>query len=197
MAPIFVTTTAVRQGRKVRVVDAGLHCDGHHVGRATAVLLTEGEHPPGSIWRPERSSWPDPESLDDPVDENGEPMHQEWKFRVVQGGFDTGVQSRVWTNDTLPLVDDETVTPFVRAALSGDIACPLANSSDEGLFYINADYTMLIGRYPVGEWIGIEVSEQIEADGISIASSTLVDREGPFATSGGTSLGRPPLSMES
>ena len=83
---------------------------------------------------------------------------------------------------------------FVRTALTGDIACPIANSSDDGLHYINADYTMLIGRYPVGEWIGLEVAQQIAADGISIGSATLVDRTGPFATSGGVSLARPPLT---
>lgn len=195
MAPVTVTAAAIRQGRKVQVVDADLHCDGHHVGRATAVLLIEGEQPPGRVWRPARSSWPDPDSLTDAVDDAGEAIDSEWKFRTVAGGFETGVQSRVWTKDTIALVGGEAVTPFVRAALSGDIACPLANSGDEGLFYINADYTMLIGRYPVGEWIGVEVSEQIEADGISIASSLLADRHGPFATSGGTSVARPPLQM--
>ena len=64
--------------------------------------------------------------------------------------------------------------------VSGDIACPLANSSDEGLHYINGDYTMLIGRYPVGQWVGLEVAQQLGADGISMASCTLVDETGPF-----------------
>ena len=88
------------------------------------------------------------------------------------------------------------MTPIVRAAVSGDIACPLANSSDQGLYYINADYTMLLARYPVGDWIGLEVERQLQADGISIASATLVDRLGSFATSGGTSLARPPLAEQ-
>jgi len=111
----------------------------------------------------------------------------------VGGGFGTGDQSRVWTRETTRLVDDEDLSPFVRTALSGDIACPLANSSDDGLHYINADYTMLIGRYPVGEWVGLEVAQQIDADGISMGSATLVDSTGPFATSGGVSLARPPM----
>ena len=85
------------------------------------------------------------------------------------------------------------MSPFVRTALSGDIACPLANSSDHGLHYINADYTMLIGRYPVDDWVGLDVAQQIDADGISMGSATLVDRTGPFATSGGVSLAGPPM----
>ena len=64
-----------------------------------------------------------------------------------------------------------------------------------GLHYINADYTVLIGRYPVGEWVGLEVAQQIDEEGISMGSATLVDRTGPFATSGGVSLARPPMAI--
>jgi hypothetical protein len=53
---------------------------------------------------------------------------------------------------------------------------------------------MLLARYPVGEWVGLEVSEQLDADGISIGAATLVDARGPFATSGGASLARPPMT---
>jgi hypothetical protein len=47
------------------------------------------------------------------------------------------------------------------------------------------------GPYAVGEWRGAEVAQQIDTDGISVGSATLVDRSGPFATSGGVSLARP------
>jgi len=192
MALVEIDVRLVRSGRRINVSDALIRCDGHDVGRATAVFLAESERPPGQIWRPRHEPWPDPESI--ATTEAGSTDHDGWWFRGVQGGFGTAEQTRLWTRETAPLVDDETLSPFVRAALSGDIACPLANSSDEGLHYINADYTMLIGRYPVGEWIGLEVAEQIDADGISMGSATLVDRSGPFATSGGVSLARPPMA---
>lgn len=193
MEPVQVLTQAIRQGRSVQVADAVLTCGGHEVGRATGVFLTVGEEPPGHIWRPPHEPFPDPETLSAPIDGTGDAEHDGWLFRPVQGGFGSGVQSKVWTNDTVPLVDGETLSPFVRTAVSGDIACPLGNSGDEGLYFINADYTMLLGRYPVGEWIGIEVAQQISADGLSITSATMVDRQGPFATSSGSSLARPPL----
>ncbi|MEM7095752.1 MAG: acyl-CoA thioesterase domain-containing protein [Actinomycetota bacterium] len=192
MAPVTLTTSPVREGRKVRVADAMLECEGHVVGRVTAVFLVTGEEPRGKIWRPERVDWPSPDDTDsDP--RTGSAEHNGWIFRVVSGGMGTGEQTRVWTNDTVSLVDGESMSPLVRAAVSGDIACPLTNFSDDGLHYINADYTMLLGRYPVGDWIGIEASEQIQATGISMAMATLRDELGPFATSGGSSLTRPPL----
>ena len=174
------------------------------MARVTGLFVVEGNEPPGTIWKPERSSWPDPESLPDPQSLNdpadpgdgatGEAEHDGWLFRTVEGGMGTGKRSRVWTNDTLSLVDGEAMSPLVRAAASGDIACPLANSGTEGIHYINADYTMLLARYPRGEWVGLEVAQQIDSDGIALASATLVDVEGPVATSGGASISRPPLT---
>jgi len=79
-------------------------------------------------------------------------------------------------------------SPFVRAAVSSDVAVPLANSSDEGLHYINTDYTLALGRDPIGDWIGLEAAAQITAAGMSVAGPTLFDRHGPFATSSGVSL---------
>ncbi|MGI9595645.1 MAG: thioesterase family protein [Acidimicrobiales bacterium] len=196
MAPIQIATKVVRNGRKVRVADAVATCDGHEVGRTTGLFLVEGDEPPGRIWQPTPTTWPYPETLPAPADETGAAEHDGWLFRTVEGGMGTGERSRVWTNDTIALVDDEPLSPLVRAAVSGDIACPLANSGSEGIHYINADYTMLLARYPIGDWVGLEVAQQIQADGIAIASATLVDRQGPFATSSGASLARPPLQAE-
>ncbi|MFT4597190.1 MAG: hypothetical protein ACI9TF_001438 [Paracrocinitomix sp.] len=196
MKPVQILTSTVRMGRRVRVIDALVECDGHQVGRVSAVVLATSEEPPGTIWRPVAEPWPDPESMPPPSDSTGEADDDGWLFRVAHGGFDSAMQSRVWTNETVPLVAGETMSPLVRSAVSGDIACPLANSSNQGLFYINADYTMFVARYPVGDWIGIEVSQQLQADGLSIASATLVDCDGPFATSSGTSLTRPPLPQD-
>jgi hypothetical protein len=195
MAPVRVDISPVRDGRRLRITDARMRCDGHEVGRVTAVFLAESEEPPGTIWRPSTEPWPDPESMPAPT-EPGSPGQEHWLFRMVQGGFGNSERTRVWTNDTASLVDEEPLSPFVRATLSADIACPLANSSDAGLYYINADFTLLLGRYPVGEWVGVEVAQQIQADGISMGSATLVDERGPFATSSGVSLARPPLDRD-
>ncbi len=192
MAPVQIALQPVREGRKVRVIDAMITCDGHEVGRVSAVFLVTSADPPGTIWRPEHETWPAPDSVENDGT-TGAAEHNGWLFRVVDGGMGTGARSRVWTNDTVELVEGEAMSPLVRAAVSGDIACPLVNFSDEGLYYINADYTMLLGRYPVGDWIGIESAEQIQADGVSMAMATMYDEQGPFATSGGSSLTRPPL----
>lgn len=194
MAPVEITTQMIRQGRRIRVADALAVSEGHEVARVTVVAFATGDEPPGVIWRPTAEPWPDPDDVPPPAESEPAEADSGWLLRTVSGGFGTGIRSRVWTNDTVALVDDEVLSPFVRTAVSGDLACPLANSSDDGLHYINADYTLALGRYPVGEWIGLEVAQQIAADGVSMASSTLVDRTGPFATSTGVSLTTAPLT---
>lgn len=192
MGPVKLTSRRIRRGRRIEVIDVTVSSDGHDVARVTALVLATGAEPPGRIWRPEPSTWPEPSLVAEDVDENAEPGDG-WEFHPVDGGFNTGERTRVWTNDTRSLVDNEEMSPLVRAALSGDLACPLANSSDDGLHYINADYTLAFGRYPIGPWIGLEVNQQIAADGVSMASCTLVDETGPFATSTGSSLTTTPM----
>lgn len=187
MVPVTVTTTPVRRGRRIEVIDVSVRSDGHDVARVTALVLATSSAPPGSTWQPSPAPWPDPDAL------AAEDPDQRWQFRVVAGGFNTGERSRVWTNDTVSLVDGEPMSPLVRAAVSGDLACPLANSSDAGLHYINADYTLALGRYPVGPWVGLEVAHHIAADGIAVGGCTLVDRAGPFATSSGASVTTTPM----
>lgn len=199
MTPLTVSTERIRRGRRIEVIDAIVSTEGHDVARITGLALSTSSEPPGTIWQPERSQWPDPSSMPAGVDANGDETGTDqtdengWLFRWVDGTFASPDRARVWTNDEVSLVDAEPVSPLVRAAISGDIACPLANASDDGIHYINADYTMALARYPVGPWIGLEVVQQEASDGISIGSCNLVDQVGLFATSTGSSVTTPPL----
>ncbi len=194
-APAVVTTDVVRDGRRIRVVDASVVVGGHVGGRASAVLLRRGEVPPGRVWQPERWTVPHPEDVAE--DLAGNPRDTPWQWRTIEGGFGTGERTRQWSRETASLVDDEVVSPFVRAALSADAASPLANASDDGLHFINADYTLVMAREPVGEWVGLEAAEHLAAGGVAVGTCTLYDLEGPFGTSVTTALANPPLQMES
>lgn len=194
MEPVQSSATVLRQGGKVRVIDVVLTVAGHEVAAARSLFLREGHQPPGQIWQPERSAWPAPEDCPRPEPRDGREPDERWHIRVAGGGFDTSDQARLWTEETVNLVDDEPLSPFVRAAISADLASPLANSGDEGVHYINGDYTLLLSRYPTGTWVGVEVTDHHAADGIAVGSARLVDLDGPFATSVATAISRPPLA---
>jgi hypothetical protein len=99
------------------------------------------------------------------------------------GGFWSADRKRLWTRDRWELVAGETPSPVVRAALAADLPNPLANSGVEGLQFINADLTLFLGRPPISEWIGLEVTGHIGHDGIAVGSCAMYDTSGPIGWS--------------
>lgn len=191
---VEITTHSVRQGRRIRVADSVVSVAGHDVASARAIFLAEGTPPPGEIWQADTWKSPAPETLPRPErddDSEGEPA---WDFRTHEGGVSSSERSRVWTNESGHLVEDEPLTPVVRAALSADLASPLSNGSDDGIGYINGDYTLALARYPVGEWIGLETTTHLASTGIALGAATMYDLSGPFGTSTTTALANPILS---
>ncbi|MFI6995265.1 thioesterase family protein [Nonomuraea wenchangensis] len=176
LLPITVETTLVRDGRRIRVADAVLSTDQGPIGRVTAVLLRQGEQPEGeqSIVTP---AWDERPPEHEPVTADGwQPPFDLW--RVTEWG-EPG-PGRVWMRETYPLVDDEPVTPVVRAALAADFASPLANVGTSGLGFINADYTLTLARLPEGELIGVEATGHLSASGVATGQVTMHDTAGPF-----------------
>jgi hypothetical protein len=60
---------------------------------------------------------------------------------------------------------------------------PRVNSSAEGLQFINADLTLILGRLPASEWIGLEVAGHLGHDGVAVGSCTLHDTSGAIGWS--------------
>ena len=61
-SPIVITTKVVRDGYRIKVVDAEFLSGGRSVARATCQLLRRTENSPGNIWKPENWSVPSPEA---------------------------------------------------------------------------------------------------------------------------------------
>jgi hypothetical protein len=80
---------------------------------------------------------------------------------------------------------------LVRAALAADFASPLANRGADGLRFINADYTLLLGRLPTSDAIGLESTGHLSDEGIAIGHCTMHDTSGPFAHCAVTAIANP------
>ncbi|MFI0418666.1 acyl-CoA thioesterase domain-containing protein [Spongiactinospora sp. 9N601] len=176
MMPVTVETALVRDGRRIRVADATITTEQGVIGRAAAVLLRQGEQPGGtrSVVTP---AWDAAPPSGPP--ERGRywtPPFDLWRL----AGWERPGPGRAWLRETYPLVEDEPITPFVRAALAADFASPLSNAGPEGLRFINADYTLTMGRVPEGELIGVEATGHLSAAGVATGQITLHDTTGPF-----------------
>lgn len=177
LTPIEVTTSLVRSGNRIRVIDATAISEGAEIARARAVMLKQAEPPQNPVWKPETWDAPRPEDAGPPRDS----LQGMWETYPLPPG--KSGQRRVWLRETHPLIEGEELTPFVRVAGCADYASPLANASASGLDYVNADITLYLHRLPVGEYIGFEVSSHESADGIAVGDTTVYDIEGAIGRS--------------
>lgn len=180
MKPASVTTTLVRSGGRVRAVDAVISVDGVDVARASALLLRRSEAVADDA--PVTAPWDAPPPA---TDSGATGLSADVAFDVRPAGeHGFGAPGpgprRMWLRDRGRLVAGVELTPYVRAALCADFASPLANSTPDGLDYINADAALYLARLPTSEWIGIETHDRVVADGVSVAQSVLHDDTGPI-----------------
>jgi hypothetical protein len=189
LLPLRVTTTRVREGRRIRVVDATASTQQGVVGRASAVLLRRGEQPPGEVWPTPAWDAPTPAELGPALRarDGWTPPFELWGFDQWSGPDGR----RVWLRELHPLVEGESPSPFVRAALAADFANPLANSGSQGLQFINADYTIFLSRLPIDDAIGLEANGHLSDEGVAVGQCTLHDLSGPFGYCTVTALANP------
>lgn len=181
MAPVTESSRVLRAGRRIKVVEVVQTIDEVEVARTVVVLMRTGPHPEGEVWTPDAWDVPGPDEVAEPPDSPFRRMTS-LDVRAIDGmGMGSDGQRRVWLRDTSDLVEGEATSAFERLAMAADFASPLANSAPTGLRFINGDITVLVGRLPVGEWIGIEVGAHIGHEGIAVARCDLYDRDGRVA----------------
>jgi len=186
LSPVEVVTRVVKDGYRIKVVDAEFISGGQSAGRATCQLLRRTENSPGNIWTP--GNWDVPKPTDIPAPEQ-RPMGGMWDVRRISGDFgQPGHPRRLWMAEIRDLVEGEPFTPFARVATAADFVSPFANSGDQGLGYINSDATVYLHREPVSDWIGFDVVNQGATAGVSVAECMLYDEQGPIGTASCTAL---------
>ena len=183
---ITVTTRLVRQGGRIKVVEAELFSGGISSARASCQLLRRGQHPEVSLWSQPDWDAPPPEQ----VPPLAKPFTDKWEMRPIlppgftpAGGLRAPGPRRTWLREVRPLVGGEPYTPFSRVATGVDYTSPTANGSESGLDFINSDVTLYLHRLPMDEWIGYEVADHQSAEGVALGHCRLHDIKGPIGFS--------------
>lgn len=158
--------------------------DGQVVARATGLFLRRGEHPAGTVWSPDVQMPPFPADV----------QSSDKSLFVRTYGWGMAIQSPdpnwsgdgekfTWLRLTQPLIEDEPLTPFTRAAMAADVTASLVNWSSDGLKFINADYTVTLSRLPEGPMIGLAAQGHCGHDGIATGSAAIFDQQGKIGSS--------------
>jgi acyl-CoA thioesterase len=179
--PVEVTTHTVREGRRIKVIDAQFISGGVAMGRATCQLLRKTQNAEGNVWSPPNWDVPSPDAIEVPP-ERRNVLGGMWEIRPIAGAMGTLGPRRTWMREVRELVGGSPLMPFVRAALASDFASPFANAGDKGLGYINSDATLYLHRPMRGEWIGFEVVNHHATDGVAIGECLIYDRDGPIGS---------------
>jgi hypothetical protein len=190
MTPLHTTTSVIRDGRRIQVVDAALHAGEVQVGRASALRIrtadldlaphvgTTGSMPAG------------PEDLSplvwDPNNDQGRMRRfhlQGVEIRSFDDSFASYGPGRSWFRLNQPLVEAEPMSPFVRLAVTADLSNGNAHRLDTDIWtYINADITLYAHRMPEGDWIGMTSHADQHGSGVGVVSTVVYDTSGPIGT---------------
>ena len=181
LSPITVTTRVVREGYRIKVVDAEFVSGGVAMARATCQLLRRTENPPGQVWTPPNWDAPKPADIAEPTDARSG-MGGMWAMKPISGDMRTPGPRRTWMKEVRELVGGLPLTPFIRVAAGCDFASPFANFGDQGLQYINSDVTLYLHRNPTTDWVGYEVVNHGATDGVAIGECFLYDEQGPIGS---------------
>ena len=190
---ISARTRTVRPGRRVTLVEAVLEADGKDVLHARGWRI---ERPAGGVPEVREAGRPDsPPSAGDgePPDifsreQRGYLTMIEWRFnpgdylsaRQGPDGLESQVRS-AWTRARIPLLAGEEASPMGRTLLVADSGSGVSAALPVSDFtFVNVDLTLVAQRDPIGEWLLLEASTVIGADGTGLASTRLSDQEGSF-----------------
>ncbi|MFC7448947.1 acyl-CoA thioesterase domain-containing protein [Rhodococcus daqingensis] len=179
--PIALHSEVVRDGKRVRVVDASIVQHDQVRARATVMYLAGAQPPPGQVWQAEQQL-PVPAQKLEGAD-GDPPLFKSGEFEWT-GDFASGQNSErkcAWHNLAF-LVEGEPMSPFQRAAFVGDATNLVCNWGTEGVGYINCDMTVTLSRLPEGRELGLQAQDHLAAGGIAIATATMYDRIGALGT---------------
>ncbi|MEV6227437.1 acyl-CoA thioesterase domain-containing protein [Saccharopolyspora shandongensis] len=177
--PCRTQAAVVRQGRRLRLVDATILQEDKVVARASLLLLAGRGRTSGTTWAGPRThpSTPPP-GLRPATTEPTLYFSEEIGWTDTPAPHHNASRKMTWH---LPaeIVADEPVTPFQHVASIADASNLVANWGDSGVEYINADVSLHLLRIPhETDGVGISALERAEEDGIALATTVLYDRNG-------------------
>jgi hypothetical protein len=200
LAPVRVAARPIRTGRRIAVLEVTVENDDGPVGQGKAVLLRRSQQPEGTFRATPPWSVPTPLELGPPpamaaAGRRWTPPWQAWSVGP-SGSMAGALRAGLWIREVHPLVTGEQLTPLVRLSMAADLASPISNASDRGLDFINADYTIYLGRDPRGEYIGIQPYGHVSERGVAVGQCVVHDLQGPVGfvatTAVANSMARPP-----
>jgi hypothetical protein len=194
IAPLTVTSTVVRPGRTVELVEAVMSepvPGARPVARALAwrlrtddgvPALDSGPAPAGPDQGREREFFPTGQDVG---------YHTAMDYRFVDGSFTDPGPARVWMRMRQPLVAGEPTSALARVLVAADSGNGVSAALDyRRHLFINTDLTVHLVREPAGEWVQLDATTYVGPHGVGLSESVLYDEAGRLGRASQTLLVR-------
>jgi hypothetical protein len=184
LAPLTLTTTVLRPGRKVQLIGASLHAGDTEVVRCTALRIRVASLPlapevPVDAGRPDLPEEVAADGFPVPLDDALRYFHRDgMEIRTVAGGFDRPGPATAWFRLRAPVIEGEEPSGAVRAAATADFGNGLSWTLPPDWLFINPDLTLHLLRPPVGEWVCLAARTLPSDAGVGLAESAMYDEAG-------------------
>ncbi|MCQ3804442.1 MAG: thioesterase family protein [bacterium] len=190
--PLRVSTSILREGKRIQTVRAFLSAGDTELAQATAMRLRIADRPPPQRALPPPALLPLQVAEARPVDMkrvgvgvSGRPyFHRDGvEMRQAEGSFDHPGPGAVWIRMIVPLVAGEEPTPLQRAVITADHGNGVSSVLPTSWVFMNADLNVHLLHMPVGEWLGLRSESWFGSHGRGVAHSQLFDATGAIGRS--------------
>jgi hypothetical protein len=172
IAPLLVTSSVVREGRSVMVVQAAIE----PYLRCTALLMraapriapeVRGEQPPPLAGAEAKPFFPGTGDVG---------YHTAMEVRFADGSFTEPGPATAWMRMRIPLVAGEPPSPLARVLVAADSGNGISGALDfRAYLFVNVDLSVHLSRYPTGEWVCLRAATHIDGAGLGVADTALYD----------------------
>jgi acyl-coenzyme A thioesterase PaaI-like protein len=183
-APLALRHNVVRDGKRIKLIDAFVLHGDTVVARASGLLLrrdVEREQSQTLATRPTIPRWQDAPQRHWAKTEQPDPnvFHQAVDVRRITD-WHRGEPLLAWVRIPFGFLPDRPLTPFERAATLADFANSMGMMSQQGFprAYINADLTLSLVRELEGEWTCLEIVARADRDGVQTSLANYHDERG-------------------
>jgi hypothetical protein len=178
LGPLRISASVVRPGRRVQLLEGSMWAADVEVVRARALRVARA----GVAAGPAQRLSPGPDGgrvVDFPFSEGTLFPIDAMDIRFVSGTFVDPGPSQAWFRLKVPLVAGEEPSGYQRLAAAADFPNGIATELGwASWLFINPDLTIHVEREPIGEWIGLDASMRVSADGCGQSEAVLFDETG-------------------
>jgi hypothetical protein len=182
IGPLSVTTSTVRPGRTVSLVEATLYDDraGRACATARAWILPRSTSGPGTPTPLPHTPADGVETPLPPSWNRGYVDHVEWRW--IKGAVLEAGPATVWMRSLAPLLPGEPLTGIAALMTCVDSANGVSAALDPAdWLFLNTDLTVHLLREPVGEWLCLEAETTLGPSAAGLATSVVHDELGLVA----------------